>query len=114
MLRATEAAPQAPENPARLFAALGDENRLRLVDQLCEGGPMSASRLTSGLSISRQAVTKHLLRLEGAGLVRSRRRGRERLWQIEPPRLDEAQRYLEMISAQWDTAIERLRGFVEG
>lgn len=78
---------------------------------------MSASRLTDGLddgmSISRQAVTKHLQKLEGAGLVRSHRDGRERLWQIEPPRLDEAQRYLQQISAQWDAAIERLRLFVE-
>lgn len=117
MLRPTEAAKGLPENPAVLFAALGDENRLRLVDQLCSDGPMSASRLTDGLAdgatISRQAVTKHLQKLEGAGLVRSRREGRERLWQIEPPRLDEARLYLEMISAQWDAAIGRLRRFVE-
>lgn len=120
-MRPTEAAPglenRRPENPAVLFAALGDENRLRLVDQLCTGGPLSASRLTDGLtdgaSISRQAVTKHLQKLESAGLVRSRRDGRERLWQIEPPRLDEARRYLQAISAQWDAAIGRLRVLVE-
>ena len=104
---------ELPENPAQLFAALGDENRLRLVDQLCSGGPMSASRLTDGLSISRQAVTKHLQKLEGAGLVHSRRDGKERLWQIEPPRLDQARRYLEEVSAQWQEAIGRLRRFVE-
>ncbi len=74
---------------------------------------MSATQLTEGLPITRQAVAKHLLKLEGAGLVRSRRGGRERLWQIEPPRLDEAQRYLERISARWDAAIDRLRNFVE-
>lgn len=74
---------------------------------------MSASRLTDDLPISRQAVTKHLRTLEGAGLVRSRRDGRQRLWQIEPPRLDEARRYLQAISAQWDAAIGRLRDFVE-
>ena len=106
-----------PENPAQLFAALGDENRLQLVDQLSVGGPLSVSRLTDGLkpgsAISRQAVTKHLQKLEGAGLVRSRRKGRERLWQIESPRLDEARRYLEVVSRQWDSAIGRLRHLVE-
>lgn len=117
MHRAESATASLPENPAQLFAALGDENRLRLVDQLCTGGPLSASRLTDGMteeaSISRQAVTKHLQKLEGAGLVRSRRDGRERIWQIEPPRLDEARRYLERVSARWDSAMERLRLFVE-
>lgn len=110
---AIESVSGLPENPARLFAALGDENRLRLVDQLCTEGPLSASRLTDGLSISRQAVSKHLGKLERAGLVKSRRDGRERLWQIEPPRLDEAQRYLQAISQQWDAALGRLRDFVE-
>jgi DNA-binding transcriptional ArsR family regulator len=107
----TETAPA--ERPAALFAALGDEKRLLLVDRLCTGGPMSITRLSDGTSISRQAVTKHLHRLEAAGIVRSHRAGRERFWEIEPPRLDDARRYLELISARWDAAAQRLRRFVE-
>ena len=96
-----------------MFAALGDERRLRLVARLCEGGPLPIIRLTEGARVSRQAVTKHLRALEQAGLVRSRREGRERIWSLETRRLAEASFYLAQISSQWDTAIGRLRDFVE-
>jgi DNA-binding transcriptional ArsR family regulator len=98
---------------ADLFAALGDKTRLRLVARLCDGGPMSITSLTAGSRVTRQAVTKHLRVLEGAGLVHSRRRGRESVWQLEQRRLREARRYLDLISQQWDAALGRLRDFVE-
>jgi predicted transcriptional regulator len=60
---------------APVFAALGDETRLRLVSRLCSGGPASIARLTAGSSVTRQAITKHLHVLAGAGLVRGTRRG---------------------------------------
>ena len=63
--------------------------------------------------MTRQAITKHLHALAEAGLVRDRRRGRERIWQLEPRSLAKAHRCLDRISAQWDAAIERLRAFLE-
>jgi DNA-binding transcriptional ArsR family regulator len=98
---------------AVLFAALGDQTRLRLVARLCQAGPMSITRLTAGSRVTRQAIRKHLRVMEEAGLVRSRRRGRESVWQLEQRRLREARRYLAVISRQWDDALERLRKFVE-
>jgi DNA-binding transcriptional ArsR family regulator len=98
---------------APLFAALGDETRLHLLARLGRAGPQSITQLAAGLPVTRQAVTKHLRSLEAVGLARGRRRGRERVWALEPERLDEAQRYLDMISEQWDAAIGRLRGFLE-
>jgi DNA-binding transcriptional ArsR family regulator len=98
---------------APVFAALGDETRLRVVARLCEDGPQSIVRLTDATSVSRQAVTKHLAALAAAGLVRSSRDGRERIWALEPQRFGDARRYLDQISARWDDAIERLRAFVE-
>ena len=100
-------------NAAPVFAALGDETRLRIVARLCKNGPLSISRLTEGAAISRQGITKHLDALESAGLVRSERSGRERIWTIDAKRLTETRRYLDQISAKWDAAIERLRAFVE-
>ncbi len=99
---------------APVFAALGDETRLRLVARLCAAGPASIARLTAGSAVTRQAITKHLHVLAGAGLVKSRRRGRERLWQLEPEQLQEARRYLDAISRQWDEALGRLKTLVEG
>jgi DNA-binding transcriptional ArsR family regulator len=98
---------------APIFAALGDEVRLRIVARLCDGGPLSIVRLTEGADISRQAVTKHLRALEKVGLLRSCRAGRERIWELETRRLTEARRYLNEISEQWDDRLQRLRAFVE-
>ena len=91
---------------------MGDENRLRLLARLTSG-PMSISRLTAGSGISRQGVTKHLRVLEGAGLVRGSRKGKESLWRLERRRLEKAQRSLDLISKQWDVSLAKLRMFVE-
>jgi DNA-binding transcriptional ArsR family regulator len=98
---------------APVFAALGDEMRLRLIGALCMGGAMSITHLTSGMDISRQAVTKHLGVLAAAGWVRGVKVGRERLWEFEPAQLDEARRSLELIGRQWDHALAKLKLAVE-
>jgi DNA-binding transcriptional ArsR family regulator len=74
---------------------------------------MSIARLTTGSRVTRQAISKHLRVLEGAGLVRSVQRGRESIWRLELRRLRAASGYLDLISQQWDDALERLRAFVE-
>ena len=74
---------------AHIFAALGDETRLRLVVRLCAAGPMSIARLTDGTQVTRQAITKHLNVLAGVGIVRGMRSGRERVWELEPRQLDQ-------------------------
>jgi DNA-binding transcriptional ArsR family regulator len=104
-VRLTEAAP--------MFAALGDATRLRLVGRLSVDGPLSIARLSEGAGVTRQAVTKHLHALGEAGLVRHARRGRERIWELEPKRLEKAQLYLSEIADEWDAAISRLKVFVE-
>lgn len=96
-----------------MFAALGDETRLRIIAVLCTGGALSIAQLTSGTDITRQAVTKHLLVLADAGLVRDIKVGRERLWQFDPAQVEEARRSLEVIAQQWDQALARLKQAVE-
>jgi DNA-binding transcriptional ArsR family regulator len=98
---------------APILAALGDESRLRIVAKLCSRGPLSITKIADGATISRQGVTKHLHALEAAGLVKSERANRERIWRLEPKRIDDVRRYLAQISAQWDDALERLRCAVE-
>ena len=98
---------------AVVFEALGDKTRLRLVARLCDDGPMSITRLTAGTKVTRQAITKHLRVMAKAGLVRSKRSGRESVWQLHTQRLEAACHYLDMISTQWDDALQRLRKFVE-
>ncbi len=95
-----------------VFFALGDETRLSVVRRLTTG-ELSATALSDGAKVTRQAIVKHLHVLEGAGLVSHERRGREVLYTLEPRRLDDARVFLDGISAGWDRAIARLRRLVE-
>jgi DNA-binding transcriptional ArsR family regulator len=98
---------------ATLFAALGDETRLRIVLRLARGEPVSITELSAGRKITRQAVTKHLHVLAGAGLTRSSRLGREQRWSLDRKRVEQARAFLEGISQRWDDALARLKTMVE-
>jgi len=113
MSRNRGAAALKPDDAVPLFAALGDATRLSLLGRLSVDGPLSITRLSQGTGVTRQAITRHLYALGDAGLVRNDRRGRERVWELEPRRLEKARRYLDQIAAQWNDAAERLKAFVE-
>lgn len=98
---------------APVFAALGDETRLRIVERLGDSSPLSITALSAGEPVSRQAITKHLRVLEGAGLVQSSRSGREHRWELRAERFEEARSWLDDLSRRWDERLERLQAFVE-
>ena len=98
---------------ADVFFALGDRTRLSVVRKLGASGAQSATVLSEGAQVTRQAIVKHLQVLEGAGLVKHEKRGREVLYALEPRRLQDAQAFLDAVSASWDRALERLRQLVE-
>jgi DNA-binding transcriptional ArsR family regulator len=98
---------------APVFAALGDETRLRLLSRLATRGPLSIAHLSADESVTRQAITKHLRVLADVGLVHDQRLGRECLWRVDTSRLEETRQALERISRQWDAALDRLKAFVE-
>src|SRR5262245_59538709 len=97
---------------APVFAALGDETRLKLVSRLSAEGPLSTVHLGEGAGVTRQAIMKHLDALANAGLIEGTR-GRPRVWRLKPRCIEEARRSLDRISQRWDEALERLRAFVE-
>ena len=100
---------------ALLFAALGDPTRLALLQRLSDGGPASISMLAESFRVmTRQGVTKHLQVLAAAGIIDGSRQGREQVWALNPPRLAEGQRCLEVIARGWDDALARLKLHVEG
>lgn len=98
---------------AVLFAALGDPTRLALLQRLSRGGPASISVLADGFQTTRQGVTKHLTVLAAAGIIDGQRHGREHIWAINPGRLVEAQRHLQVIARGWDDVLGRLRAHLE-
>jgi DNA-binding transcriptional ArsR family regulator len=99
---------------APIFAALGDPTRLSLVAKLSSGSSRSITELTEDTKLTRQAVTKHLRVLQKARMVRNIRAGRESRFELNPEPILATQRYLDLVSRQWDDALERLRNFVSG
>ena len=98
---------------ARLWAALGDPMRIRLLDLLLERGEATASTLGGALPITRQGVSKHLTVLERDGLVTARRSGRAVLYAVREERLDQASAALARVSAQWDTRLTAIKKMAE-
>ncbi len=97
---------------AEVFFALGDRTRLSVLTKLGSDA-LTATMLAQNSRVTRQAIAKHLQVLERAGLVKHEKHGRDVLYLLKPESLQEAQKYLEMISAGWDEALERLRQIVE-
>ena len=83
------------------------------METLARGGTVTASGLATQLPITRQAVAKHLSALRGADLVSARRIGRETHYELRPQPLDEAARWIQMVSAEWDDRLEALRRSLE-
>ena len=98
---------------APVFAALGDPTRLSVLSRLSAGEAQSITTITAGTKLTRQAVTKHLHVLQGAGMVRSLKVGRENLYRLHPEALEPARRYIDSVSRNWDEAIGRLKALVE-
>lgn len=96
-----------------IFDAVADPTRRALLDRLRTSGPASLSALAEGMPMTRQAVTKHLDVLRGAGLIRIERRGRERVHELEPRPLRAVDAWLTPYAAAWDERLERLRRHLE-
>jgi DNA-binding transcriptional ArsR family regulator len=91
-----------------VFAALADPTRRQVVRTLSRQPDLTASRLACELPMSRQAVTKHLVALDRAGLVRGHREGREMRYTLTPAPLAEAMDWMAAVGAQWDERLTRL------
>ena len=91
-----------------VFGALADPTRREVLRSLAEQPGLTASRLAGELPMTRQAVAKHLHALSGAGLVQSRREGRETRYTLTPAPLAEAIDWMTTVGAEWDERLARL------
>jgi ArsR family transcriptional regulator, cadmium/lead-responsive transcriptional repressor len=96
-----------------LWSAIGDPSRRQVLDLLVTNGEASASWLAGRVPFSRQAVSKHLVVLERAGLISRRKQGREVLYQVEAARLDEATRAMAQTAAEWDRRLAMIKRLAE-
>jgi DNA-binding transcriptional ArsR family regulator len=96
----------------RLFHALGDPTRRRMVEMLSER-PHSVSSLTEPFGVTVTAITQHLRILEEAGLVRTEKLGRVRSCQIEQNGLTRLQTWLGERRSLWERRLDDLKGILE-
>ena len=101
------------EDADRLWLALGDPMRVRLLDLLLERGEATASALANELPITRQGIAKHLLVLERAELVHARRAGRETRFAVRDERVAEARRQMMQVAARWDERLAAIKLIAE-
>ncbi len=99
----------------RVFKALADPTRRRLLDSLRKENGQSLGALCGSLTMTRQAVTQHLRRLEDANLVVTIRRGREKLHYLNPVPIQEIyERWIEKYERRHLEALADLKKRVEG
>ncbi|SDT05284.1 ArsR/SmtB family transcription factor [Microlunatus soli] len=101
-----------PSRQAQIFSALGDEQRLTLLDRLGRGAE-SASTLAAPMIISRQAVVKHLKQMEAAGLVGTRRSGREVLYEVRAEGLQQPTEWLTEHANAWRRRLRDVKSRAE-
>jgi DNA-binding transcriptional ArsR family regulator len=99
--------PARRPNVDRVFHALGDPTRRRILDRLSHG-PISVSHLAGPLSITLAAVVQHLQILEESGLVRTEKLGRVRTCSMEPGGLTMAEQWMRELRSEWERRLDRL------
>src|SRR6195256_2207872 len=97
-----------------VFKALADPTRRSLLDELFKRDGQTLSALESRLPMSRFGVMKHLRVLEGAGLVTTRKRGREKLHFLNPvPIRLVHDRWVSKYEEPWASALSELKREIE-
>jgi DNA-binding transcriptional ArsR family regulator len=106
------AAPKSKQAEADVFQALAHVERRNLLIEL-RGGAKSASELSVGRPLARSSISEHLQALRLAGLVVVERRGRERVYHLDPRRLTEVGAWLNTMLAYWTRRLADLDSLAE-
>lgn len=104
---------RAALNEEELLEAVADTSRRRVLDLILAHGEVTPTALAAQLPFTRQAVAKHLAVLDRAGLVESRRTGREVRYSVRPEHLDVAARAMAKVAARWDARLGAIKRTAE-
>ncbi|MFO0602083.1 MAG: metalloregulator ArsR/SmtB family transcription factor [Polyangiales bacterium] len=96
----------------RVFSALSDPTRRRMLERLTQG-PASVSELAAPLKMSLPAVVQHLQVLEESGLVSSEKAGRVRTCRIAPAPFAGALDWINRQRSAWESRFDRLESLLE-
>ena len=96
-----------------LWSAVGDPTRRRMLDLLLVDGTGTATSLSEQLPVTRQAVAKHLVVLDRAGLVHGIAAGREHRYRVDDVQLARAAGQLASVGSTWDGRLRRIARIAE-
>jgi len=96
-----------------VLSALSDPTRRALLRLLAERGEATATSISPELSVSRQAISKHLGVLDEAGLVRGRRTGREVRYRVRPDGLHQTATWLHDLAVRWEVRLRKIKSIAE-
>jgi DNA-binding transcriptional ArsR family regulator len=97
----------------RVFQALADPTRRAVLERL-SSGPAPMSELAQPFRMALPSFSQHLDVLENCGLVRSRKKGRVRTYQLAPKPLKTAESWIVEQRAIWETRINQLENYLNG
>jgi ArsR family transcriptional regulator, cadmium/lead-responsive transcriptional repressor len=96
-----------------LWSAVGDPTRRRMLDLLLTEGDGTATTLSGHLPVTRQAVAKHLVVLDRAGLVKVTPTGREKRYRVDDVQLSRAVAQMASVGSTWDARLRRIKRIAE-
>jgi DNA-binding transcriptional ArsR family regulator len=96
----------------RVFRALGDPTRRAVLGRLSRG-PAAVSELARPFNMALPSFVQHLAVLEGCGLVRSRKSGRVRTFQLVPQSLEAAEHWMVEQRAIWERRLDQLDDYLK-
>lgn len=97
---------------SRVFQALADPTRRTVVERLARG-PASTTELARSFDMALPSFTQHLSMLERSGLVKSRKSGRVRTFELAPKRLEAAEDWITDRRKLWEQRLDQLDAYVQ-
>ena len=98
----------------KVFKALADRNRRKMLDRLREEPGLTLSELIDGIDMARQSASRHVTILEDAGLIVTHWSGREKLHYLNPvPVVEMADRWLDKFSENKAASLLALKSALE-
>jgi DNA-binding transcriptional ArsR family regulator len=94
------------------FRAIANPVRRRIVERLASG-PATVGAATTGLGVTKPAITKHLQVLEGAGLVKRVIAGRTHRLTLNPQALDETSEWIGLLRSRWERAFDAVDDYLQ-
>jgi DNA-binding transcriptional ArsR family regulator len=98
---------------ADVYLAIADPSRRALLLRLAQEGEKNVTELLEPFAISQPAVSKHLRILREAGLVRSRKEGRLRLYEVEAGGLRQVHDWVSHFEKYWDEKLHALGEYLD-